>query len=64
MLDFSDFGKSLGLPNLSKLNDVFNFTMSSVTLNKALSLLDEAGMSEVKKNITDTLGKVQVGHLC
>ena len=59
---FLDFAKSLGLPDLSKLKDVFNFKMNSITLNKVLGLLDKVGLSKVKTSIVKALEEIEVGH--
>ena len=57
-----DFGKSLGLPDMSALKDVFKFNMNSITLNKVLDLLDESGITDVKTRIVTALEEVQVEH--
>ena len=60
---YPDFGKSLGLPDLSELKDVFQFNMKSITLERILDFLEEIGETELKEDINKVLREVQVG-LC
>ena len=60
----SEFAKSMGLPDLSKLKDVFNFNMNDVTVNKVLGYLDKIGLSKLKTSIIKILKELEVGHLC
>ena len=62
VIQFPDFGKSLGLPDLSELKDVFQFNMKSITLEKILDFLEEIGETELKEDINKVLREVQVGH--
>ncbi|KAK2165039.1 hypothetical protein NP493_1368g00012 [Ridgeia piscesae] len=55
----NDFAKSLGLPDLTKLKDVFNFNMNSITLNKILGYLDYVGLSTMKTKIINILKEIE-----
>ena len=64
IIQFPDFGKSLGLPDLSELKDVFQFNMKSITLERILDFLEEIGETELKEDINKVLREVQVVHCC
>ncbi|KAK2165104.1 hypothetical protein NP493_1383g00012 [Ridgeia piscesae] len=55
----NDFAKSLGLPDLTKLKDVFNFNMNSITLNTILGYLDQVGLSTMKTKIINILKEIE-----
>ena len=57
---FVDFAKSLGLPDMTKLKDVFNFNMNTIILNKVLEYLDKVGLSKLKTKIVTILKEVEV----
>ena len=59
---FLDFSTSLGLPDLSKFKDVFNFKMNSITVNKLLGRLHKVGLSKVNTNILKVLEEIEVGQ--
>ena len=45
---------------MTKLKDVFNFNMNTITLNKVLGYLDKVGLSKLKTKIVNILKEVEV----
>ena len=45
---------------MTKLKDVFNFNMNTITLNKVLGYLDKVGLSKFKTKIVNILKEVEV----
>ena len=59
---FTDFVKSSGLPDLTKMKDVFNVDMNSITLNKILDYLEYVGLSAMKTDMINILKEVEVSY--
>ena len=45
---------------MTKLKEVFNFNMNTITLKKVLGYLDKVGLSKLKTNIVKILMEVEV----
>ena len=56
----SAFSKKLGLPGFDKLKEIFSLDIKTVTVGQALDILDDLGLSDLKKKITEFLSKIEV----
>ena len=63
-INFTDFGQSLGLPDLSELTDVLNFNMNDISLKTVFDSLDNSTKNKITSSMNKVLKNIfEVRHL-